>query len=156
MRLSRKGADFIGQFEGFSASLYNDPAGHCTVGYGHLVHLGNCDGSEPAKFKSGISRKRAARMLRKDAGSAAAAIEDAVTVKLSKVEFDALVSFCFNVGAGNFRSSTLLKKLNAGDRGAVPTELNRWVFAGGKKLEGLARRRKAEGRLFATGDYSTD
>lgn len=70
MRLSKKGADFIGAFEGFSATLYNDPAGHCTIGYGHLVHLGNCDGSEPAEFKRGITRKRAARLLREDARAA--------------------------------------------------------------------------------------
>lgn len=156
MRLSNKGAKFIGSFEGFSAKLYNDPAGHCTIGYGHLVHLGNCTGNEPTEFKKGITKRRGAELLRQDAASAAATVEDAVTVTLSQTEFDALVSFCFNVGGGNFRSSTLLKKLNAGDRGAVASELDRWVFAGGKKLNGLIRRRKAEGRLFAAGEYSTD
>lgn len=156
MRLSKQGADFIGAFEGFSGTLYNDPAGHCTIGFGHLVHLGNCDGSEPAEFKKGITRKRAARLLREDALSFENAIEDAVAVRLSQTQFDALVSFCFNVGPGNFRSSTLLKKLNEGDYEAVPGQLNRWVFAGGKKLDGLIRRRRAEGRLFASGSYSTD
>lgn len=156
MRLSGKGARFIGAFEGFSSTLYNDPAGHCTIGYGHLVHLGNCNGSEPANFKKGITRNQGARLLRDDARSAEETIEDAVEVPLSQTEFDALVSFCFNVGGGNFRSSTLLKKLNDHDVRAVPSELNRWVFAGGEKFEGLIRRRRAEGRLFSTGDYSTD
>lgn len=156
MRLSDQGAEFIGSFEGFSATLYDDPAGHCTIGYGHLVHLGNCDGSEPPEFKKGITKKRAAQLLREDARAAAETIEDAVAVEMSQVQFDALVSFCFNVGSGNFRASTLLKKLNAGKARAVPSELNRWVFAGGKKLDGLIRRRRAEGRLFATGDYSTE
>lgn len=83
-------------------------------------------------------------------------IKDEVVVELSQTQWDALVSFCFNVGAGNFRASTLLKKLNAGRYQTVPSELNRWVFAGGKKLDGLIRRRWAEGRLFATDDYSID
>lgn len=156
MRLSTEGAEFIGAFEGFSATLYNDPAGHCTIGYGHLVHHGNCDGSEPPEFKKGITRRSAAQLLREDARAAEETIEDAVAVELSQAQFDALVSFCFNVGSGNFRASTLLKKLNAGKARAVPSELDRWVFAGGKKLDGLIRRRRAEGRLFATGDYSTE
>ena len=156
MRLSDKGAEFIGSFEGFSATLYNDPAGHCTIGYGHLVHLGNCDGTEPPEFKKGITKRRAAQLLREDARAVQKTIEEAVGVELSQAQFDALVSFCFNVGSGNFRASTLLKKLNAGNARAVPSELNRWVFAGGKKLEGLVRRRRAEGRLFATGRYSTE
>lgn len=153
MQLSEQGAEFIGRFEGFSASLYNDPAGHCTIGYGHLVHHGNCNGSEPPEFKKGLTRKQAAKLLQKDAKTAAAAVEEKVTVPLNQAQFDALVSFTFNLGAGNLASSTLLKKLNANGYGAVPSELDKWVLAGGKRLQGLVNRRKAEGILFSTGNY---
>jgi GH24 family phage-related lysozyme (muramidase) len=153
MRLSDQGAQFIGRFEGFRAELYDDPAGHCTIGYGHLVHRGKCDGSEPAEFKKGITKKRALKLLQEDAASAAAAVEAKVTVPLNQQQFDALVSFVFNLGVGNFSSSTLLKVLNKKKYDEVPEQLDRWVLAGGKRLQGLVNRRKAEGVLFTTGDY---
>jgi lysozyme len=153
MQLSDQGVEFIARFEGFSATLYDDPAGHCTIGYGHLVHTGACNGSEPERFKRGITKKQGLRLLRKDAASAAGTVGDKVTVPLNQEQFDALVDFVFNLGAGNFSSSTLLKKLNQGQYSEVPSELDRWVFAGGKVLPGLVKRRKAEGTLFSTGDY---
>jgi GH24 family phage-related lysozyme (muramidase) len=151
LSLSDDGVRLIASFEGFRSDLYNDPAGHCTIGYGHLVHLGNCDGSEPADFRNGISRKHARELLRDDAASAEAAVNDAVKVSLSQEQFDALVSFVFNVGTGAFRRSTLLRLLNDGGYDDVPKQLDRWVKAGGKTLEGLVRRRKEEGELFASG-----
>lgn len=154
MKLSEQGAEFIGRFEGFRPDLYNDPAGHCTIGYGHLVHQGNCNGSEPAEFKKGITRKQAAKLLREDAQSAAAAIKSQVKVPLNQHQFDALVSFVYNVGVGNFGSSTLLKVLNQKQYDEVPAQLNRWVFASSQRLAGLVTRRKAEGTLFATGKYN--
>lgn len=151
LSLSDDGVRLIAGFEGFRSDLYNDPAGHCTIGYGHLVHLGNCDGSEPADLRKGISRKRARELLRDDAASAEAAVNDAVKVPLGQEQFDALVSFVFNVGTGAFRRSTLLRLLNDGGYDDVPKQLDRWVKAGGKTLEGLVRRRKDEGELFASG-----
>lgn len=74
-------------------------------------------------------------------------------VPLTQQQFDALVSFAFNVGNGAFCDSTLLKRLNAGQYDAVPAQLNRWVKAGGKTLEGLVTRRAAEGALFSRGMY---
>jgi lysozyme len=153
MELSEKGVQFVARFEGWRADLYNDPAGHCTIGYGHLVHMGPCNGSEPEKFKRGITKEQGLKLLKKDAASAAAAVEEKVTVPLNQAQFDALVDFVFNLGAGNFASSTLLKKLNQKQYSEVPSELNRWVFAGGKVLPGLVTRRKAEGTLFSTGNY---
>ena len=152
--LSDAGAAFIGRFEGFRGELYDDPAGHCTIGYGHLVHQGPCNGSEPAKFRRGITQEQALKLLKTDAAGAGAAVNDAVTVSLNQAQFDAMVSFVFNLGAGTFRSSTLLSKLNAHDFGAVPAELGKWVHAGGKVLAGLVTRRKAEAKLFTTGAYS--
>ena len=150
-KLSKNGAQFIATFEGFRSDLYDDPAGHCTIGCGHLVHHGRCDGSEPAEFRRGITRERALELLLEDAAHAADAVNGSVEVALDQNQFDALVSFVFNVGAGAFADSTLLRKLNEGRYDAVPKELDRWVKAGGKTLEGLVRRRKAEGELFLEG-----
>ncbi|MEX2716767.1 MAG: lysozyme [Candidatus Sigynarchaeota archaeon] len=151
--VSPKGVRFVAQFEGFSLNLRNDPAGNCEIGFGHLVHRGPCNGTEPEEFKRGITKERALELLAQDLREAAAAVARLVKVPLTQAQFDALVSFVFNVGPGNFSRSTLLKLLNQGDYASVPTQLNRYVFADGRKLAGLVRRRQAEGRLFATGDY---
>ena len=151
LELSDSGARLIAGFEGFRSKLYNDAADHCTIGYGHLVHRGPIDGSESAEFKKGITRARGLELLREDADAAAGAVNGRVKVPLSQQQFDALVSFVFNVGSGAFAESTLLRLLNKGDYDAVPEQLDRWVKADGKTLEGLVRRRKAEGALFVAG-----
>jgi lysozyme len=153
-QLSRQGADFIARFEGCVLRLYNDPTNNATIGVGHLVHLGPINGSEPAEFKHAITRERALELLETDAAQAARAVRRAITQPLSQHELDALISFTFNCGEGNLRASTLRRKLNAGDRAAVPSELMRWVKSAGKTLPGLVRRRQAEGALFARGTYS--
>ncbi|HZQ02620.1 MAG TPA: lysozyme [Gaiellaceae bacterium] len=150
---SDAGLRFIGRFEGFSEKLYDDPAGNCTIGFGHLVHLGPTNGSEPTELCAGITRRRALELLRGDARAAAAAVRAHVTVPLDQPQFDALVSFAYNVGPGAFAGSTLLRLLNRGDYAAVPAQLARWTTAGGRPLPGLVRRRAAEGRLFADGVY---
>ncbi len=156
--LSPEGAAFIARFEGFRAKLYNDPATppNATIGFGHLVHAGPIDGSEPAELKQGITKQQALALLQTDCAGAAAAVSSCVKVPLNQQQFDALVSFTFNLGAGNLQQSTLLKKLNAGDYDAVPSELARWVHAGKNVLPGLVTRRAAEGTLFATGAYPAE
>jgi GH24 family phage-related lysozyme (muramidase) len=151
--LSEKGAAFIGHFEGFSAKLYNDPAGHCTIGFGHLVHRGPINGSEPAEFKQGITRERGLAILREDAKTASDAIQRMVTTPLKGHQRDALISFTFNLGTGALQTSTLLRLLYQGDYASVPEQLNRWTMAGGKQLPGLVTRRRAEGELFSNGTY---
>jgi lysozyme len=153
LRLSKKGAAFIGHFEGFRAKMYNDPVGHATIGFGHLVHHGPINGSEPAEFKRGITRERGLELLQQDASSAAGEIARSVRVKLTQPQADALISFAFNVGNGAFKESTLLRLLNQGDYGSVPAQLNRWTKASGRTLPGLVTRRKAEGALFRDGKY---
>lgn len=153
--LSPQGAAFIGRFEGFRGRLYNDPAGHCTIGFGHLVHYGPCDGHEPPFYRQGLTRTEALVLLRNDAATRSAAVRQLVRPELNQHEHDALVAFVFNVGAGAFKGSTLLRRLNAGDRTSVPAQLMRWTRAGSQTLPGLVTRRRAEGRLFATGDYGT-
>src|SRR5262245_19677684 len=81
-KLSKAGVRLIAGFEGFRSDLYNDAAEHCTIGYGHLVHTGNCNGSESAEFRRGVTRERALEILGDDAASAAAAVNDLVKVPL--------------------------------------------------------------------------
>jgi GH24 family phage-related lysozyme (muramidase) len=152
--ISDNGLSLIKGYEGFVAGLYNDPVGHCTVGYGHLVHLGNCDGRESELlWKDGITDEQATALLKADVASSVQAVKNNVTVPLTQNQFDALVDFVFNVGEGALQSSDLLAKLNAGDYDSVPSELARWnkgADASGNlvELEGLTNRRKEEGELF--------
>jgi GH24 family phage-related lysozyme (muramidase) len=148
--VSQAGLEFIARHEGLRLDLYNDPAGHCTIGVGHLVHRGNCNGSESTEFRNGITRDRALDLLNQDASGAANTVRQYVTVPLNQNQFDALVSFVFNVGSGNFQASNLLIRLNQGEYSAVPSELNRWNKAGGVVLPGLVTRRKEEGDLFTS------
>lgn len=153
--ISEQGKRLIARFEGFDPELVNDDAGHCTIGFGHLVHLGPCDGSEPAEFQRGITRQRGLELLAQETSEVAEVVSRLVTVPLAQSQLDALVSFAFNVGQTSFASSTLLRLLNQGDYASVPAQIGRFVFAGGRRLPGLVARRAAEGRLFATGDYGS-
>ncbi|GJD17925.1 hypothetical protein RIVM261_028810 [Rivularia sp. IAM M-261] len=147
-KISDRGLELIVQFEGIFLNLYNCPANHATIGVGHLVHHGPINGSEPEEFKCGITRQRAMEILRTDVSGAEVVVNKLVKVPLNQNQFDALVSFVFNLGETNFANSTLLRKLNASDYDAVPSELNKWVYAKGKILPGLVKRRLIEGKLF--------
>lgn len=153
-RLSQHGAGFIARFEGCVLRMYNDPTGNATIGVGHLIHMGKINGREPAEFRNGITRKRALALLMSDADKAARGVRRLIKVPLKQHQLDALVSFTFNCGEGALASSTLRKRLNRGEYAAVPQELNKWVMSGGRRLEGLIRRRKAEGALFRNGKYN--
>ena len=134
--------------------LYNDSAGHATIGIGHLVHLGPINGKESLEFKNGISQQRALELLKSDLAKAENAVKSLVKVALTQYQFDALVSFTFNLGSNALKTSSLLTRLNKGEYSAVPYELSRWVTAGGVKLPGLVKRRTNEGKLFSQGIYS--
>lgn len=156
LSLSDNGAQLIAGFEGFVPELYDDVAGHCTIGYGHLVHLGNCS-ADPSKdtrgeqaFKDGITKERALELLKSDASIAENAVNDSVSVGLTQNQFDALVSFTYNVGSGSFGGSSLLIELNKKNYGKVPTELKKWDKAGGKESKGLGSRREKEAELWNT------
>ncbi len=148
--LSSNGLQFIAMHEGFRPQLYDDAGGHCTIGYGHLVHTGTCNGGEPADFKAGITQTQGIEILNSDVQIAVKAVNSKVIVQLNQNQFDAMVSFTFNIGAGGFSGSTVLNVLNAGKYENVPTELNRYVKSGGKQIQGLVNRRKDEGVLFMT------
>ena len=151
--LSAQGVDFIKGWEGFRGALYNDPVGHCTVGYGTLVHRGNCDRqSSEQPYLNGVSEETATQLLGQEAARFQRVINEKVTVPLNQNQNDALVSFVYNVGDGNFQKSTLLRLLNQGNYAAVPAELKKWTKArqNGQLIDlpGLVRRRAAEAELF--------
>lgn len=153
MRTSEQGLRLIEEFEGFQPQLYEDVAENCTIGFGCLVHRGPRNGCDPRErpYAQGISRAEAEQLLAAHVEHVEPAIAHLVKVPLAQGQFDALVDFVYNLGIGNFESSTLLKKLNSGDYQAVPGELMKFVHAGGKESAGLARRRAREAELWQGG-----
>jgi GH24 family phage-related lysozyme (muramidase) len=146
--LSDRGLSFIERHEGFVDHLYNDSNGNCTIGYGHLLHHGGCNSSDRARYPHGISRAQARNLLRADVGVAERAVRADVQVRLNQHQFDALVSFTFNIGTNAFRSSTLLRLLNQGHYSQVPAQMMRWTIGG------LESRRRDEVRLWKYGQYT--
>jgi GH24 family phage-related lysozyme (muramidase) len=150
VKLSDAGAQLIAEFEGFRSDLYDDAAGNCTIGYGTLVHPGCIDGTEPDEYKRGISRERALELL-KQASDRFARSVDGLGVPLSQNQFDSLVSFTYNLGAGWTKGSGLVSALKEGRYADVPAEMMKWNKAGGKVLPGLTARRAKEAALFSGG-----
>lgn len=143
--ITDKGLALIKSSEKLVLTTYICPAGYPTIGYGHVVKA-----SEAESFVGGITEACAEELLRVDVVAAQRAVLRLISVPLSDGQFDALVSFTFNLGGGALQRSTLRRKLNRGDYDAVPAEFMKWVWAGGKKLKGLQRRRSAESKLFQT------
>lgn len=145
--ITDRGLRFIGRFEGFRADAYKPVAAeqYWTIGYGHY--------GPDVRPTDTITKAAALKLLRKDAKVAEKAVRRNVRVRLNQEQFDALVSFVFNVGAGAFANSTLLAWLNQGNYASVPSQLMRWVNGASGPLAGLVARREAEGRLFSRGQY---
>lgn len=146
--VTEAGLDLIKRFEGFSPTIYICPAGYPTIGYGHVVLE-----HEQDQFALGITQAEATELLRKDVGIAERAVLRLISVPLTEGQFDALVSFTFNLGAGALQRSTLRRKVNRGEHESVPAELLKWVWAAGKRLPGLIRRRRAEGSAYSLGKH---
>lgn len=144
-RINAAGLALVKQWEDYKLVAYRCVAGILTIGYGHTSAAGLPKVTPGLK----ITLAEAERILQADLGIFEAGVEKAVTVPLNDNQFAALVSFSFNLGVGALKSSTLLKKLNAGDYSSVPTELMKWNKARGKVVAGLTNRRKAEGALFS-------
>jgi len=144
-RINAEGLALIKQWEGCKLTAYKDVAGVLTIGYG----------STGPHVKPGmkITQEEAEKLLLKDLDRFERAVDTLVKVPLSDGQFAALVSFAFNVGEAAFAKSTLLRKLNAGDYEAVPSELARWVNAGGRRVQGLVNRRAAEAGLWVRGSF---
>lgn len=143
MRTSEKGLDVIKRHEGLRLKAYRCPAGVWTIGYGH---------TKGVKQGMRIAKVQADRFLREDLAEAEKAVNTLVSVPLKQEQFDALVSFVFNLGAGALLRSTLRKVLNKGDYRAAAEQFERWVYGsvGGRKvkLPGLVARRVEERELF--------
>lgn len=139
VEVSDRFAEHIERIEGFRAKAYRDTGGVLTIGYGHKVLP-----SETYLRTVVITREEGERLLRKDVKKAVEAVNDNVRVLLKQEQFDALVSFVFNVGETAFRRSTLLRKLNDNHCCAVPDEMRRWVRDDGWVVQGLVNRRNAE------------
>ena len=139
MNLGDRGLALIKEFEGCRTTAYLDSVGVPTIGYGHTkgVQIGDT-----------CTEEQATEWLREDVPDAEDCVNSAVSVPLTECEFDALVSFVFNLGCGNFRKSTLLRKLLDSDYDGACVEFHKWDKAGGQQLAGLTRRRAAEAKLF--------
>lgn len=144
MKLTTNGLRLLKHFEGLSLAAYRDPVGVWTVGYGHTA---------TARPGMTVTEAEAEALLIEDLGQAGRAVRRLVTVPLVDHEYSALTSFTFNLGAGNLAASTLLARLNRGDRAGAADEFPKWRLARGRVLPGLVRRRAAERHLFLTGAF---
>src|SRR4030095_3773150 len=136
----------IKHFEGYSPIIYKDAAGYPTIGFGHLINPGE-------RIEEPLLGEAAERLLLQDIKPKAAAVNARVSVPLFQGQFDAIVSWTYNLGEGALKSSTMLKKINAGQHEQVPGQMKRWNRAGGKVLKGLERRREAEAALYELRGY---
>ncbi len=144
--LTDDGLALIKRFEGFASEIYICPGGWPTIGYGHVVR-----DHEREQFAGGIDEAAAEELLRCDVETAERAVLRLIGVPLADGRFDALCSFTFNLGAGALQRSTLRRKVNREEHDAVPSEFRRWIWAGGRRLKGLVRRREAEAVLYVAG-----
>lgn len=146
LKTNQAGLTLIKSFESLSLDAYKCPAGIWTVGYGHT--------GEDVYEGIQITEEDAETLLQSDLCDAEAAVNDCVSININGNQFSSLVSFVFNCGAYAFRKSTLLKKINAGDKYGAADEFLRWSKAGGRVLKGLLRRREAERALFMAEDVT--
>ena len=144
MQTSDKGIALIKEFEGCKLTAYQDSVGVWTIGYGWTQPL---DG-KPIRAGMTIKQETAERLLKTGLVSYESDVSRLVKVGLTQGQFDALVSFTYNLGARSLSTSTLLRKINAGDYAGAADQFLRWNKAGGKVLKGLTRRREAERALF--------
>lgn len=163
LSFSDKGIDFLKGWESEKKEngkhvLYDDDAGYCTIGWGHLVSGKKSCASitnMPQNFKDGLTDAEAKALFKADLKVYEDLIKNNVKVNLYQYEFDALVSFSFNVGGPNFKSSTMLTKLNASKYDEVPAEFPRWNKSGGVVMSGLTKRRNREADIFKDNVYDS-
>ena len=143
MRVSDEGLALIKHHEGYSATPYLCPAQVWTIGYGHAMRP-----ADVPKYRAGITREQGEALLRMDVRIAERAVMRLITSPLNQSQFEALVSFTFNLGAHRLQTSTLRQVINRGEYERAPAQFKRWVWGGGRKLQGLIRRRADEAELF--------
>ena len=149
MKIGSEGLKLIKEFEGCKLISYKCPAGVWTIGIGSTRYA---DGS-PVKANQALPNEEAALMLLTKTVASYEHTVNTIGIELTQNEYDALVCLCYNIGSGNFASSTLVKMLKAGEhKSEVAKQFLRWDKAGGKPLAGLTRRRNAEAELFLKQD----
>jgi len=141
MQTSDNGKKLIKKFEGCSLKAYRCPAGKLTIGYGHT------NGVKPHQK---MTIEEANKLFNEDIKQFENAVNALVKVKINQNQFDALVSFAFNLGTGALKQSTLLKLLNSGDYSGAAEQFRRWVYVGKYIVHGLVVRREEEKKLFLT------
>jgi GH24 family phage-related lysozyme (muramidase) len=148
--VSDEGIAFIRLKEGPRRMMYNDSQGHCTIGVGHLIHKGNCNGTDPSEepFKDGLTDEQVSDLLQSDLDVFQGAVTNGIQSRVNQYQYDALVCFCINIGTGHFASSGVHKLVNAKQYSKVPAEMMKWV-----KPPEIAGRRADEAKLFRTGQY---
>ena len=147
LKTSPQGLAIIKKFEGFRSKPYLCPAGVATIGYGSTYYA---DGRPVKMTDAPISAEQGESLLQTALARYEACVNGAVKVPINQNQFDALVSFTYNVGCSAFRNSTLLRLLNQGYEPQAAAQFNRWTLGGGKVLAGLVSRRAAERALFAS------
>lgn len=154
MRVGQAGKQLFKEWEGLRTHVYLDSGGEPTIGIGHLLTRDErASGKiwingQPVRYANGLTEKQCWDLLEQDLDIAENAVNDRVIVPLTQNQFDALVSFAFNVGAEAFRKSTLVRALNQGQYDQVPTQLRRWVRDNGSVVPGLINRREKEVSLW--------
>ena len=145
MKTGEAGLEIIKMFEGFRSEPYLCPAGVATIGFGSTRGI---DGNRVTLGHSAINRDEAEEMLAHDLQNVEKSVGRLIRVALTQNQFDAIVSFTYNLGSGRLQSSTLRSKLNREDYEGAADEFPKWVKAGGKRLSGLVKRRFVERKLF--------
>ena len=145
MKISQQGIDLIKRFEGFRSRPYQDSVGVWTIGYGstrgvtaNMQEITEAEGERMLRGAVAVDEKHLALFL---------------PTTLAQDQYDAICSFVYNLGVAAFRNSTLFRVIAAtpGDSARITAEFGRWVYAGGKKLDGLVARRAAEAELYCKG-----
>ena len=140
MRTSEKGIEFIKLSEGLLLKAYQDSGGVWTIGYGH---------TKGVKKGDQITEFMATEYLKDDLRTSEQAVSLYVTSEINQNQFDALVSFTFNLGPGNLKSSTLLKRVNADPNDPdIERQFKRWIYCKGVVLKGLVKRREREAAIY--------
>ena len=147
LKTSPQGLAIIKKFEGSRAKPYRCPAGVATIGYGSTYYA---DGKPVKLTDAPITEAQAQELLQATLTKYEDCVNGAVKMPINQNQFDAFVSFTYNLGCGAFRKSTMLQLFNTGYAGAAAEQFNRWTLGGGKVLAGLVSRRAAERALFTS------
>jgi lysozyme len=161
MKVSQHLKNLLEAWEGLRQQAYLDTGKESTIGIGHLLTRSERASGKiiifgtPVQYESWLSAAEARQLLDQDLVGPESAVNRLVTVPLSQNQFDALVSFTFNLGEHALAGSTLLKLLNTGSYDSVPTQLRRWVHDNGKVVKGLVDRREKEIALWESKDETS-